>query len=781
MKHKRKESTKPAPKEVKTANMKPRPDKQKENQKKISLILAFLLVFIVFAAIAVPVSYIPFLNNIAQSFGLPTAITRQLTLIDLALNSLGVETDSMKVAFKQNDITAGPMNPVLYSRFEPEISHLIDARETYFYEYERTHRRPEEIAGIYKDGKEVNTPNLKQGQVGGVRSLPKEAEIKDDTFPGSSYQDGSYGGAYPNGAAYNVASAGRGSVGGKSSVGASYGKNSSAGGTANGGVNNTAGNGTNNNGATNNGVAYNSNTRNGTSYNGSAEYDVNGDLDEGAVDADGKPLSGSAARGASSRYARNAAGDNDFEDAVFEEGESSSKRNSLDNRGRSGSAFGSRSFRGASYSAGSGDSFSANAGSSVGSRGSRKSFDKTKDADGNPAAMPGFVSSVYANSAPQQGKGTNNSVGQPIDLNNSGMVKPVVKGTSFSVRKGETPLEHFIGNSEFANNLTGLHPFGGHSTLGFYVADDLPRNTGRGTFQKFGVSGEDAISSYFYSYIASGRKYAESAKYLSEVAFNGENVDIEEVLVAHGQKNRKPITLSEDASPFTIMTKVQENIRTCNQAEKHYWAVTQPLRQEYIEKQNHLKSISNNDEDPYKNDIPKGAPGSCASTVSLRIEIWNPFGSNWEISALSVDTPLNDIRSDWNSTVDRLKELCNLLQAEEETYVHACNMRYEINDTLDICNSIAALHIRTDGVSTSYDFGQQAIAWWDQVVNGNDDAWRNLDCAEEVRWRHLSLSPTLNASNGCNTPQSCQDSIDTLLDNIDKNVKITPSGNFLGN
>lgn len=185
MQHKQKEQAKPAQKEVKKANMQARPNKQKENQKKVSLVLAFLLVFIVFAAIAVPVSYIPFLNKIAQSFGLPTAITRQLTLLDLSLNSLGIETDAMKEAFKQDDITAGPMNPLLYSRFEPEMSHLINARETYFYEFERTHRRPDEISGIYKDGKEVNTPNLKQGQVAGVRSLPKEAAISDDTYPGA--------------------------------------------------------------------------------------------------------------------------------------------------------------------------------------------------------------------------------------------------------------------------------------------------------------------------------------------------------------------------------------------------------------------------------------------------------------------------------------------------------------------------------------------------------------------------------------------------------------------
>ena len=81
------------------------PTKQEQQrQKRISLALGFLLVFLLFSAVAVPVSYIPFLNSIAQKFGLPTAITRQLTLLDLALSSFGVETARAKEVFTQHEV-----------------------------------------------------------------------------------------------------------------------------------------------------------------------------------------------------------------------------------------------------------------------------------------------------------------------------------------------------------------------------------------------------------------------------------------------------------------------------------------------------------------------------------------------------------------------------------------------------------------------------------------------------------------------------------------------------
>lgn len=667
MTHKQEEQAKPVQEETKKVNAKAQPSTRKETQNKRNLILPFLLVLLIFAAIAVPVSYIPILNNIATRFGLPQEITRQLTLTDLALNSLGIETDAMKEAFKQGDSTAGPADPAFYSRFEPEMSHLINARETYFYEFERTRRRPDEISGIYKDGKEVSTPNLKQGQVAGVRSLPKEDKMQDDSYPGASF------GVAPGGA----------SQGGASNAGAG-----------------------------------------GASGSGSAK-----NADEG----------------------ESASG-----------GESSSKAKSrLNSRGAGFAPDGSSGGQGYLVADG-----------RQNNRQSRSSFDRTKDADGNPVAMPNFVSSVYAG---QQG-GQNNGEESPLDINNSNMIKPVVKGESFRVRRQDTPVEQFLGSSEFANTLNGLRSFGGYGSLGFYVADDVPENTGRGTFTKFGVSGEDAINSYFYSYLASGRKYSESSKYLAELAFSGEKAPNEEILIARGQKNQKPHVLPEGDSPLKVMTKVQEAIRTCNEAEKHYLEVTRPIRQEYVEKRNYLKNIANNNSAPFAGDIPKGAPGSCEGTVTITLTL---FGYEIPIRTRDLNTPLQQARSEWNSTLHRLKQLCENLQNEEETYVNTCRMRYEVDDTLDNCNSWDALRVEGDG-ETIISFWDSVTTWWDEHINNNPNAWRNLDCATTVRWEIAhgpNPSPTFN---GCSSPQSCQDAVDDMVANIETNIKVTPTGNFLG-
>ena len=681
MKNKQEEQAKPVQEATKkaNANAKAQPSTRKENQNKRNFILPLLLLLMIFAAIAVPVSYIPFLNNIAQKFGLPPEMTRQLTLTDLALNSLGIETDAMKAAFKQSDITAGPADPVFYSRFEPEMSHLINARETYFYEFERTRRRPAEISGIYKDGKEVSTPNLKQGQVAGVRALPKEDKMQDDSYPGASF------GAAPN------------------------------------------------------------------ASQGGARGDVKGDASNSSADAGS--VSGSDS-------AKNAA---DGGDDSAEGGKSSAGRsNRLNSRdvgyGTSGYSVGQ------DYSV---------AGGSQNNRQSRSSFDRTKDADGNPVAMPNFVSSVYA--GPQSG-GQNNGDDKPLDINNSNMIRPVVKGQSFRVGRQDTPIEQFLGSSEFASTLNGLHSFGGYGTLGFYVADDIPENTGRGTFTKFGASGEDAINSYFYSYLASGRKYSESSKYLAEIAFSGEKAANEEILIARGQKNPKPHTLPEGDSPLKVMTKVQETIRTCNEAERHYLEVTRQTRQEYVEKRNHLKNIANNNSTPYMGDVPKGAPGSCEGTVTITLTL---FGYEIPIRTRDLNTPLQQARSEWNSTLHRLKQLCENLQNEEETYVNTCHMRYEVDDTLDNCNSWDALRVEGDG-ETSISLWDSVTTWWDEHINNNPNAWRNLDCATTVRWEIAhgpNPSPTFN---GCSSPQSCQDAVDDMVSNIEQNVKVTPTGNFLG-
>ena len=153
--------------------------KQKEqNQKRFYWVLSLLLVAAIIVVIAVPVSYVPLFSNISQKFGLSNEIARKLTLVDLAFSSLGVETKNMKETFKKADIVYEP-SVFLASRYETQDKRLLDARQMYYNEYEYTHKRPAEIAGIYQDGKEAETPEL-AAQAVGVRAVPEEDYLSDN-------------------------------------------------------------------------------------------------------------------------------------------------------------------------------------------------------------------------------------------------------------------------------------------------------------------------------------------------------------------------------------------------------------------------------------------------------------------------------------------------------------------------------------------------------------------------------------------------------------------------
>lgn len=571
---------------------------EQQKQKRISLVLAFLLVFIVFAAIAVPVSYIPFLNNIAHKFGLPTAITRQLTLLDLALSSLGVETAAMKAAFAQKEIVEEPADPIFYSRFEAGGSRLINAREAYYHEFERTRRRPDEISGIYKDGKTVDAPDLAQGQVGGVRSLPEEDYLSDDisgTNQGSSFKEG----------------ANTGSSFGVKSAGESYTVDTAAGG---------------------------------------AQADA---------------------------------------------------------------------------------------------RKARQSIDKEEDKD-TKSSMPGFVSSVYANNGASKSGNQGQTSTQTVDINNSRMIKPVLKGSTFGVSRKETPLETFVGNSDFAKNLSNLRSFGGHDVLGFYIADDAPKNTGRGTFQKFGTSGEDAINSYFYSHVAVGRKYRTSAKYLAELAFSGEKANNEEILVARGQKEDRAPSAAEGMSPVTMMKSAEQKIKDCNNARKEYEESSKELRQEFSTLKANLRALTS-DPKAYK-----GAPGDCNRYL------WSDFWGEW----IDLEEAVEKLRDKWNSYLYDLKDRCEKLDQKAIVYAQGCNMEFSRDPDKDNCSSILEL-MTGDGEEPC--FGP----WLGYTC----------DCEKHINWTNLS-SNSNHVFHGCNTEESCSAAIDNLFKAISENENLIPNSDF---
>lgn len=177
MEDKAKQNVKPA--KVKPAKIKPVKKQEHEGKNKLVLFLSFLFLGALFVSFIVPVYYVPLFNNISSRYGLSIDIARKLTLLDLALSSVGIETPNMAVAFKQNEVEYEP-DVFLISRFNMDgASHLINAKETYYHEYERTHKRPAEVAGVYRDGTAVDVPEI-DGDLRGVRALPEENYFDGD-------------------------------------------------------------------------------------------------------------------------------------------------------------------------------------------------------------------------------------------------------------------------------------------------------------------------------------------------------------------------------------------------------------------------------------------------------------------------------------------------------------------------------------------------------------------------------------------------------------------------
>ena len=152
----------------------------KQKQNRLISYLAFLLLLFLLVSFMVPVYYVPLFKKISTRYGLTSNITKKLTLFDLALNSLGIETSNMSAAFQKQDIEYG--HDVFYtSRFSLDgKNRLINAKETYYHEYEKTKKRPAEIAGIYKDSTDINIPEI-DGNLRGIRALPK-GDFRDDNF-----------------------------------------------------------------------------------------------------------------------------------------------------------------------------------------------------------------------------------------------------------------------------------------------------------------------------------------------------------------------------------------------------------------------------------------------------------------------------------------------------------------------------------------------------------------------------------------------------------------------
>ncbi len=476
-------------------------EKMKEkNRKRWLLVFGLLFLLALFVSFSVPVYYVPLFNNISAKYGLPSDVSRKLTLLDLSLSSLGIETQNMTEAFKKQKIV-DDINPFYTAYYEPPAGRrLINAKETYYHEFERTRRRPAEVAGVYKDGKSAETPEIGD-TVKGVRALPDSSSLTN-------------------------------------------------------------------------------------------------------ADIEGEGL---------------ASGNTDFSSK-----NSTVRTNSKDEI--SGSS--KRQVRGA--------------------------YDN--DGSGRPKHeyLPDFASTIYDAANGQE---------EPLTLNNSRMVQPVVNGAPFTVSKSEDTISKLIDGSSFVDNLVLSSNFGNAGgSLGYYVTDDLPKDK---FFNVFGLSGKDALISYFYSYAAIGRKYLESSKHFAEIAFHGDNPQ-DQVLLAKGQTEKQAPKVDLGIPPLVLMITVKNNLAECNAARRVYEQTIPSLIHDYEEAKNTIIGISSDT----ANVAWRGAPGSCGEC--------------------SLCTPTRELRESWNNNVEIAREKCKEIRSAGEVYANACKMEY-LYDGEDSCEEIDAL------------------------------------------------------------------------------------------
>ena len=594
-------------------NIRPAAKQEQTSQNKFFLVLSFIFLAALLISFMVPVYYVPLFKNISERYGLSSDIARKLTMFDLALNTFGIETPNMAAAFKKQDIEYEP--DVFYtSRFESDGSRrLINAKETYYHEYERTKKRPPEIAGIYQDKTAVKTPEI-DGDLKGVRALPKGNFDKDDGFTDFSYKKAT------------------------------------------------------------------ATTESKDEIMGSKRRQVRGSFDRQGQGAN-------AAQGQANNAKKH-------------------------------------------------------------------------------EPLPDFAASIYD----QKG------IGETQTLNNSRMVKPIVSGQDFVVVKPESVIAKLVGDSSFTDTFSALRNFGGYDgALGFYVKDTLPK---AGLFDFLGLSGKDVFTSYFYSHAAVGRKYMESSKHLSEIAFHGDEPQ-DEILVARGQKQDKvPNMDPAEMSPLTLILTVKRNMKQCEDARSTYEQKIRRLRPEYEEAKNKIIDISEGrvTVGSYPNYAWRGAPGSCQCD-----------GNRCQ--------PTMQLRDLWNKNVRTAREKCIAIRNAGIDYANACQMEYTLkDDNKDTCEAINALEL--DGHEPWFEISD--------LLPGNRICrvhvkWKNIGTArsfqkcgseegiDNCEFRILSSELSNTTPPSCSSDRQqesrndCVEQIGNLFSEIDNNVKLEGKPGYMFN
>ena len=384
------------------------------------------------------------------------------------------------------------------------------------------------------------------------------------------------------------------------------------------------------------------------------------------------------------------------------------------------------------------------------------------------ADMPDFASTIY----------NSNGQEETLTLKNSPIQKPLVIGEPFTVVKTENSISQLVGDSSFVDTFSTLSNFGvTQGVLGHYVQDDWNKAD---LFDLFGISGRDMFLSYFYSYAGVKRKYLESAKHLSEIAFHGDDPQ-DRVLVARGQKDSKIPVVDLGTPPLVLMITVKNNLAACEAARLVYEERMRELIPAYEEAKNTIIGISS------------GTVGAIGSEPNLA---WRGAPGACDCGDLCQSTM--QLRDLWNTNVDTARDKCIAIRQAGEVYANACKMVQKLKDeNKDTCENIGVLKekggvdwfnpltfILDEGVSVC----RINVQWNDEVTA---HSFQRCGREEGIDWCEvLKLSAELiNDTYSCNPPsmveqqsrEDCVGKIGDLFEEIDTNIDLDSQPGFMFN
>lgn len=319
----------------------------------------------------------------------------------------------------------------------------------------------------------------------------------------------------------------------------------------------------------------------------------------------------------------------------------------------------------------------------------------------------GFTTSEFGNmSSDDVSSSTSSNLNTAMTLSNSRMVKPTSE-QGFSVGGAGSVINRFMEGS-ISRARGRLGSMGGFNTMAQKVANSIG---GRGQFNAFRTSGQDMAHAYFYSHTATTQGWKDGAKHLAEVAFDGEDVG-DEVLVVPDEA-QEVLTIADSSRPGTVLSAAGGNIARCRSAASTYEQTRKQLVDNYNKAKNKLLDIVTDT----NNVAVGGVPGSCEQSKI--------------ISPLRKKT--HELRENqWNPAVDELILACQKLQKSQATFADACNMDYVGAANIGTCEN-----------------GKECCASYKALKLAGGEGSFKWSCRSHIKWKSIAYSNYWSSTKGC--------------------------------